>query len=179
MFPKEKQPIVAPMIGLVATLAPTIGPTVGGYLTDLFSWHWLFLVNILPGIFVTVTSYFLIDFDEPDFSLFKVFDWWGLAAMAAFLGSMEYVLEEGPTNDWFEDNSILVFAIVCAVSSVAFFARVLMASHPVVDIKAFVNRNFAIGSAFSFVLGIGHNGHGGVLLKLAGGCNLSNIPCAA
>ena len=49
IFPRSKQPIIAPIIGLVATLAPTIGPTVGGYLTDLFSWHWLFLVNIVPG----------------------------------------------------------------------------------------------------------------------------------
>ncbi|MFG1481095.1 DHA2 family efflux MFS transporter permease subunit [Xanthobacter sp. V4C-4] len=155
VFPREKQPIVAPMIGLVATLAPTIGPTVGGYLTDLFSWHWLFLVNVGPGILVIVATVTLVDFDEPDFALLNRFDWWGLLFMAGFLGSLEYVLEEGPTNDWFEDNSILLFAIVCAVSSVAFFARVLMASHPVVDIKAFVNRNFAIGSGFSFVLGIG------------------------
>src|SRR3954468_20168486 len=54
IFPPEKRPVVSPIIGLVATLAPTIGPTVGGYLTDLFSWHWLFLVNIVPGVFVTV-----------------------------------------------------------------------------------------------------------------------------
>jgi DHA2 family multidrug resistance protein len=155
VFPREKQPIVAPMIGLVATLAPTIGPTVGGYLTDLFSWHWLFLVNIVPGIFVIITSWALIDFDEPDFKLLDRFDWWGLIFMAGFLGSLEFVLEEGPTNDWFEDQAIFIFAIVGAVSAVAFFARVLMAMEPVVDIRAFLNRNFSTGSAFSFVLGIG------------------------
>ena len=66
IFPRSKQPIISPMIGLVATLAPTIGPTVGGYLTDLFSWHWLFFVNVVPGIVVTVTACHLIDFDEPD-----------------------------------------------------------------------------------------------------------------
>ena len=54
------------MIGLVATLAPTIGPTVGGYLTDALSWHWLFFINIVPGIAVTVAALMLIDFDEPD-----------------------------------------------------------------------------------------------------------------
>ncbi|MFG1268677.1 DHA2 family efflux MFS transporter permease subunit [Xanthobacter versatilis] len=155
VFPKEKQPIVAPMIGLVATLAPTIGPTVGGYLTDLFSWHWLFLINVGPGILVVIASVTLIDFDEPDFALLDRFDWWGLLFMAGFLGSLEFVLEEGPTNDWFEDNYILAFAVVCGVSALAFFARVLMAKEPVVDIRAFVNRNFAIGSAFSFVMGIG------------------------
>ncbi len=155
VFPREKQPIIAPMIGLVATLAPTIGPTIGGYLTDLFSWHWLFLVNIVPGIFVVIATATLVDFDEPDFSLLGRFDWWGLLFMAGFLGSLEFVLEEGPTNDWFEDHLIVIFTIVCAVSSVAFFARVLMASEPVVDLRAFVNRNFAAGSALSFVLGIG------------------------
>lgn len=155
VFPREKQPIVAPMIGLVATLAPTIGPTVGGYLTDLFSWHWLFLVNVIPGIFVVLAAVTLIDFDEPDFGLLDRFDWWGLLFMAGFLGSLEFVLEEGPTNDWFEDQYIFAFAIVCVVSAAAFFARVLSTAHPVVDLRAFENRNFSIGSAFSFVMGIG------------------------
>ena len=71
IFPPQKRPIVSPVIGLVATLAPTIGPTVGGYLTDLFSWHWLFLVNIVPGIVVTISTYLLVDFDEPNSRLFK------------------------------------------------------------------------------------------------------------
>ena len=70
--------MISPIIGLVATLAPTIGPTIGGYLTDLFSWHWLFLVNVVPGIMVTAAAYFLIDFDQPDLKLLKNFDWLGL-----------------------------------------------------------------------------------------------------
>ncbi|WP_371346783.1 DHA2 family efflux MFS transporter permease subunit [Ancylobacter sp. IITR112] len=155
VFPREKQGVVAPLIGLVATLAPTIGPTIGGYLTDLFSWHWLFLVNIVPGIFVIITTVTLVDFDEPDLALLDRFDWWGLLFMAGFLGSLEFVLEEGPTNDWFEDEWIAIFAVLGAVSAVAFFARVFMAREPVVDLRAFANRNFAVGSAFSFVVGIG------------------------
>ena len=106
IFPRSKQPIVAPIIGLVATLAPTIGPTVGGYLTDAFSWHWLFLVNIIPGIIVSIACWFLIDFDEPDLSLLKRFDWAGLAGMAVFLGALEYALEEGPSKDWFESAPV-------------------------------------------------------------------------
>lgn len=74
--------------------------TVGGYL-NYFSWHWLFLVNVVPGIGVTIAAWTLIDFDKPDHSLIKRFDWLGLAAMAAFLGSLEYVLEEGTRLDWF------------------------------------------------------------------------------
>jgi DHA2 family multidrug resistance protein len=155
IFPSRRQQMVAPIIGLVATLAPTIGPTVGGYLTEALSWHWLFFINVVPGIAVTAATIALVDFDRPNFALFDHFDWWGLVAMAGFLGSLEYVLEEGPRNDWFEDEAIVLFAVVSALSAVAFFARVLTARAPIVDLRAFANRNFAIGSLFSFVLGIG------------------------
>jgi len=155
VFPPEKRPVISPLIGLVATLAPTIGPTLGGYLTDLFSWHWLFLVNIVPGIFVTVSTYLLVDFDEPNFELFKSFDWAGLGFMAAFLGSLEYVLEEGPNNEWFQDEAVLILAVVCAVGAVGFFYRAFTAKQPIVDLRAFADRNFLAGSSFSFVMGIG------------------------
>ena len=155
IFPPSKRSIVSPMIGLVATLAPTIGPTVGGYLTDLLSWHWLFLINVVPGIFVTVSTWYLVDFDRPNLDLFKNFDWAGLAFMAGFLGCLEYVLEEGPNHDWLQDEAVLVCAIVCAVSCVLFFARALTASQPIVDLRAFSDRNFASGCVASFVLGIG------------------------
>ena len=85
---------------------PTIGPTIGGYLTDLFSWHWLFLVNVLPGIVVTAVSWVLIDFDHPNFKLLRKFDWIGFLTMAGFLGALEYILEEGPTDNWFDNDHI-------------------------------------------------------------------------
>ena len=155
IFPRSKQAMIVPMIGLIATLAPTIGPTVGGYLTDALSWHWLFFINVVPGIAVTAVTFWLIDFDQPDLSLFKHFDWWGLGFMAAFLGTLEYVLEEGPRYDWFDDRTIALLAVVSVLSAVAFFARVLTARSPIVDLKAYADRNFALGSVFSFVLGIG------------------------
>ncbi len=155
IFPKSKQPAIQPIIGLVATLAPTIGPTIGGYLTDLFSWHWLFLVNVLPGIVVTVVSWFLIDFDKPDFKLLRKFDWIGFLTMAGFLGALEYILEEGPTDNWFDSDHITIGVVFSATSAVFFFWRVLTAEHPVVDLSAFKDRNFTTGSLFSFVLGIG------------------------
>jgi MFS transporter, DHA2 family, multidrug resistance protein len=155
LFPGPRQKFIAPIIGLIATLAPTVGPTVGGYVTDALSWHWLFYINILPGILVAVGTYALVDFDEPDMSLMQNFDWWGLIAMSGFLGSLEYVLEEGPRNDWFDDSTIVLFAVVALLSAVAFFARVLTAPVPIVDLRAFGDRNFALGSLFSFVLGVG------------------------
>lgn len=155
IFPRSKQPIVAPLIGLVATLAPTIGPTIGGYLTNALSWHWLFFINVVPGILVTTAALKLIDFDKPDFKLFDKLDWFGFAAMAAFLGSLEYVLEEGPRNDWLQDPTIALVALITTISAIAFFVRVLRAETPIVDLRAFTDRNFAVGSLFSFVIGIG------------------------
>ncbi len=155
IFPRSRMGLITPLIGLVATLAPTIGPTVGGYLTDTLSWHWLFFINVGPGVAVTLVTFALIDFDQPDFKLFERFDWSGLILMAGFLGALEYVLEEGPRNDWFGDDTVLICAWVSGLSAVAFFARVLLAREPIVDLKAFSNRNFALGSLFSFVLGIG------------------------
>ena len=155
IFQGPRQKFIAPVVGLIATLAPTIGPTVGGYLTDAWSWHWLFFINVGPGIIVTVATFTLIDFDQPDFALLKDFDWYGLFSMAGFLGALEYVLEEGPRYEWFDDDTIFAVAIVSAVSAVIFFARVLTARVPIVDLRAFANRNFAVGSLFSFVLGIG------------------------
>ncbi|MGH6684328.1 MAG: DHA2 family efflux MFS transporter permease subunit, partial [Pseudolabrys sp.] len=156
IFAGPRQKMVAPVVGLIATLAPTIGPTIGGYVTDALSWHWLFFVNIGPGIVVTLAAWLLLDgFDKPDRSLLQNFDWWGLASMIGFLGALEYVLEEGPRKDWFDDNTIVMLAIVSALSAIVFFARVLTARVPIVDLSAFLNRNFAVGSLFSFVLGVG------------------------
>ena len=155
IFQGSRQKFIAPVVGLIATLAPTIGPTVGGYLTDTYSWHWLFFVNVAPGIVVSVATFLLVDFDQPDFGLLKNFDWYGLISMAGFLGALEYVLEEGPRYEWFDDDTIFIVAIVSALSAVVFFARVLTAPVPIVDLRAFANRNFAVGSLFSFVLGIG------------------------
>ncbi len=155
IFPPSKRSIVSPLIGMVATLAPTIGPTVGGYLTDLFSWHWLFLVNVPPGIIVTLAVWRLVDFDKADFSLLNRFDWFGLISMAVFLGGLEYVLEEGPTKDWFQDEIVFVVFVCMAVSCVVFFWRAFTAPQPIVDLTTFTNRNFWSGCLASFVCGIG------------------------
>src|ERR1700686_253301 len=155
VFPRSKFYIVGPIIGLVATLAPTIGPTVGGYITDAMSWHWLFFINIVPGIGITVGVLALVDFDQPNFKLLDRFDWFGLIAMAGFLGALEYVLEEGPQYEWLQDTSVAVCAAICAVSAIAFFYRVLTAEEPIVDLRAFTDRNFAIGCLLQFCVGIG------------------------
>ena len=155
VFPPSKRALVSPLIGLVATLAPTIGPTIGGALSHAYSWHWLFLINIVPGIVVTLAVWNLVDFDKPDPSLRDKFDWIGLGAMALMLGAAEYVLEEGSRADWLQDDTIALLTVLGLAGALVFFWRALTVAEPIVNIRAFGNRNFAFGSGFSFIMGIG------------------------
>jgi DHA2 family multidrug resistance protein len=155
VFPPSKRNMLSVLMGLVATMAPTLGPTLGGYITEISSWHWLFLANLLPGALVTISVWLLVDFDKPDWSLLPGFDYIGLAFMAVFLGSLEFVLEEGPRDDWFDDHTIATFAVITAVAGIFFLWRVLRYHQPIVDVRAFANRNFLIGSTFSFIIGVG------------------------
>jgi DHA2 family multidrug resistance protein len=143
------------LIGLILNLSSTLGPTIGGYLTDTFSWHWLFLVNIVPGIAVAAAVWVLIDIDKPEVSLLRHFDFCGLVLMALFLGCLQYALQEGPRWDWLSDGTILTAVIVSSIASVLFFWRVLTYHQPIVDLRAFTNRNFALGSFYTFVVGTG------------------------
>ncbi len=155
MFPGPKRAQMSVLIGLTATLAPTIGPTLGGWLTDQYSWHWLFLINVPFGLAVSVVVWRLLDIDRPDTALMRSFDVTGLILMAAFLGSLEYVLEEGDRNDWFEDNTITTLATIAAVAAVLFIWRMLRVRDPLVDLRAFLDKNFSAGCLFSFVVGTG------------------------
>ena len=143
------------LISLILNLSSTLGPTIGGFLTDTFSWHWLFLVNIVPGIAVAIMVWLLIDIDKPDWSLLRYFDISGLVLMALFLGCLEYALEEGPRWDWLSDDAILAAVVVSSIASVLFFWRVLTYHQPIVDLRTFTNRNFALGSFYTFIVGTG------------------------
>lgn len=154
-FPRHLQAKLTVLVGLVVTMAPTLGPVLGGYLTENISWHAMFLINVLPGIFVCVTTWFFGHFDEPDFSLLKVIDYPGIFAIILFLGTLQYVLEEGVRHEWFESREILAFTIISAVSALYLIYREWTTPHPIIDIKAFKNLNFSVGCFYSFVLGWG------------------------
>ncbi len=109
----------------------------------------------MPGIIVTTAAWFLIDFDKPNFKMLRQFDWIGFFAMAGFLGALEYVLEEGPTDDWFESDAITLGTAASVICAAVFFWRALTEKTPIVDLSSFKDRNFRTGAMFSFVLGIG------------------------
>jgi MFS transporter, DHA2 family, multidrug resistance protein len=154
-FTGKKRVVAAATVGALASLAPTLGPTIGGWITDNYSWHWLFFVNLIPGIFVTVAVPRLVRIDKADWSLLRGADYIGMALMAVFLGCLEYTLEEGPRWDWLNDQTILTTAWISGLAGVGFIYRSLSFARPVVDLRALKDRNFALGCFFSFVTGIG------------------------
>ncbi|GGC60578.1 multidrug resistant protein-like protein [Undibacterium terreum] len=154
-FSGKQRVIAAATIGALSSLAPTLGPTVGGWITDNFSWHWLFFINLLPGIFITIAVPILVRIDKPNLSLLRGADYFGIAMMAIFLGCLEYTLEEGPRLDWFGDSTILLTAWLSGLAGLGFIWRSLVIENPIVDLRALKDRNFALGSAFSFMSGVG------------------------
>ncbi len=154
-FSGKKIVVAAATIGALSSLAPTLGPTVGGWITDHYSWHWLFFVNLVPGIFVAVVVPLLVKIDSPNWSLIRRADYLGMVLMALFLGCLEYTLEEGPRWGWLEDDTLRLTAWIAAISSVAFVWRTLAVDNPVVDLRAFKSRNFSLGCTFSFITGVG------------------------
>ena len=154
-FTGHQRIISAAVIGSLASLGPTLGPTIGGWITDNYSWRWLFFINLVPGLFVTFVVPLLVRVDRPNFSLLKNADYIGMVLMALFLGCLEYVLEEGPRWDWFGDATIRDAAWVSGIAGVGFIWRSLSHEQPVVDLRALKSLNFALGCLFSFVTGIG------------------------
>ena len=145
----------AAVIGTIASVAPTLGPVIGGWITDTLNWHWLFYVNLVPGIVVTILAALLVRIDEPNWKLLKDADYPGIALMAIALGTLEYVLEEGSRWNWFDDATIGACTWVAAIAGILFVIRSLTSARPVVDLRALGNRNFALGCFLSFVTGIG------------------------
>ena len=154
-FQGQRRVYAAAVIGTIASIAPTLGPVIGGWITDTLNWHWLFYVNLAPGIAVAVLVTLLVKIDEPDLRLLKEADYVGIVLMAVALGTLEYVLEEGSRWNWFDDATIRNCTWIAAIAGVLFVIRSLTFEWPVVDLRALQNRNFAIGCFLSFVTGIG------------------------
>ncbi|HEY0627174.1 MAG TPA: DHA2 family efflux MFS transporter permease subunit [Allosphingosinicella sp.] len=155
LFPEEKRTIPIVLVGMVSTLAPSIGPSLGGWITDGMGWEWLFLINLVPGIAAAALVWRFSPLRDTDFSLLKRIDVQGLIGMALFLGSLEYVLHEGPLHDWLQDDRVFTMAGVMTIGAAVFFWRAFTAASPIVDLKVFRDRNFVIGSLVSVIAGVG------------------------
>jgi MFS transporter, DHA2 family, multidrug resistance protein len=154
-FPGARRVYSAAVVGIIASIAPALGPVIGGWITDTLDWRWLFYVNLIPGIVITILVAMWVRMDEADLSLLRGADYIGIALLALALGTLEYVLEEGARWNWFSDATIRHCAWIAAITGALFIARSLTYSQPVVDLRALTNRNFALGCFLSFVTGIG------------------------
>lgn len=153
LFPGGRSMTQQVMIGMVATLAPSIGPTLGGWITEHTSWHWLFLVNVIPGIIAITSVYMFVPRQKSELSLLKKVDFLGFVGMAVMLGSFEYLVDEGAGEGWFESREITMLAVICVIAAFVFFYRSFRASLPVVDLTVFRDRNFASGAVIGAVMG--------------------------
>ena len=140
--------------GLLAMLAPTLGPSVGGFITDRYSWHWLFLINVPPGVVVALLVAWAVDVDRPDRRALGSVDLLALALLAVFLASLQLLLKEAPQRGW-ASTPMLLLAVLCLVCGGSTIRRALCRPMPLIDLSAFRDRNFAAGCWFSFVLGMG------------------------
>jgi DHA2 family multidrug resistance protein len=155
LFQGKHRAVAASCVSTAAGLAPTLGPVIGGWITDNWSWHWLFYINIVPGAAVAVLAPVFVRFDEPDLTLLKGADYLGMILMAVCLGCLDYVLEEGARWEWFSDDTIRICAWIAALTGAGFVIRSLTYARPIVDLRAFASRNFTLGCWFSFVTGVG------------------------
>ena len=155
LFSGKQRALIPAILGLLSSLAPTIGPTLGGWITDTLSWHWLFFVNIVPGLVITFTIPFFEAIDEPDLSLLRHFDFIGLGLLAVSLGSLEYVLEEGYRWNWMDDDTIRNFTWLAVLTGILFLWRSLTHISPIVDLRALTSRTFAVACLFIFITGFG------------------------
>jgi DHA2 family multidrug resistance protein len=154
LFPIRLHPIATTMAGIMAVLAPTVGPVVGGWITDTWSWHWLFLVNVVPGMIAAGATPFLLPRERVNFSDLATLDGVSLVLMAIALASLEIALKQAPQHGWFSPLGSLLFA-TSAVAAIVFTYRTIKAAHPVVQLSALGARSFTIGCGLSFCLGVG------------------------
>ena len=155
MFGRKRQTAVTVAVSFIVTLAPTIGPALGGWLTSVVSWHWLFLINIVPGILISFGVATLVKLDEPNLPLLKKVDLPGLVALALVCGGLVFVLEEGARYQWFDDATVPTWAIVSVAAALLLWWRVNTAAEPIVSFRPLGNLNFAAGACMGAVFGIG------------------------
>jgi MFS transporter, DHA2 family, multidrug resistance protein len=154
LFPVRLYPVATTMAGIVAVLAPTIGPVVGGWITETWSWPWLFLINVGPGVIAATATPFLLPRERPRLSDLVTLDGYSLVLMAVALASLEIGLKQAPQDGWLSPFC-LALLLLSAATATAFASRTLKAKHPVVDLSILKTRSFAIGCALSFCLGVG------------------------
>jgi DHA2 family multidrug resistance protein len=155
-FEPAKRGMAFAVYGLAVVLAPAIGPTLGGWITDNFTWRWIFLLNIPVGILSLILTQRLIQ-DPPQMQRKKLsetkIDYIGLGLVALGLGALQVVLDKGQRDDWFESHFIVVLSVIAACSLLFLIYWEWRQKDPVIDLHLFTNRTFAASNLLMFMLG--------------------------
>lgn len=153
-FKKEERGMATAIFGIGVVLGPTLGPTLGGWITDNFSWPWIFYVNLPMGLIATILTFTYVKD-----SVFHVkppkTDWLGIFFLVVGIGALQIVLERGAKEDWFDAPYIVGLSALSVISIVLFIWWELQIEHPVVDLRILKSRQLGFGMVFTFILGFG------------------------
>ena len=151
-FPVKEHGIAMAVFGMGVVMAPILGPVLGGWITDNWNWRWVFFINLPIGLLAMVMAGLFIH--DPHYIKKKVFriDTWGLFLLTIGLGTLQIVLDKGEREDWFSSHLIIALSIIAVVSLLVFVFVELKVEHPVVDLRVFKDRSFAVGT-FNMFLG--------------------------
>lgn len=156
-FPPKQMATGQAIFGIGVILGPTFGPVLGGFITDNYSWHWIFFVNVPIGIMAAILSWRYVS-DIPGLARLAKIDWWGIVFLIVGIGFLQYILEEGQAEDWFESTEIVVFSIISMLGLVAFVIRELSIEYAAVNLRLYKSFNLMMGNALNFVIGVVLNG---------------------
>lgn len=155
-YPVAKRGMAQAIYGMGVIVGPTLGPPLGGYLVDNFSWPYIFYINIPLGIIATILALSFVR--SPKFGeklKAKQVDWLGIFLLTTFIGSLQYVLEHGQQDDWFNDKVITFLSITSLFGLILFIWRELTYKHPIVNLSVLKDGNLRIGTLMCFILGFG------------------------
>ncbi len=155
-YPKAKRGMAQAIYGMGIIVGPTLGPPLGGYLVDNFSWPYIFYINIPLGIIATFLTITFVKSPKYGEKLkANQVDWWGILFLASFIGSLQFVLEHGQQDDWFNDNLIVFLSAVSVFGLLAFIWRESTYKYPIVNLSVLKDANLRIGTIMTFILGFG------------------------
>jgi DHA2 family multidrug resistance protein len=152
-WPREQIGTATALFGLGAVVGPTVGPTIGGWITENYSWPWIFYVNLPVGALAAFLAYTFIN--ETPKSEKRPIDWWGIGLLAVAVGSLQTILEKGESEDWFATTYIIVLTVTAILGTLLFIWREMSTDHPIVNFAIMRHRSFSVGMFTSFILGFG------------------------
>ncbi|MBD1363302.1 DHA2 family efflux MFS transporter permease subunit [Mucilaginibacter sp. ZT4R22] len=152
-WPREQIGTATALFGLGAVVGPTVGPTIGGWITENYSWPWIFYVNLPVGALAAFLAYTFIK--ETPKSEKRPIDWWGIGLLAVAVGSLQTILEKGESEDWFATTYIIVLTVTAVLGTLLFIWREMSTDHPIVNFAIMRHRSFSVGMFTSFILGFG------------------------